>query len=62
MLVMFTRRNEGISIWVVRSELIKSSQPDEKAEFFDPSLDKVYRHPTFTISQMALSTCKGNGK
>ncbi|MGU7719323.1 1,2-phenylacetyl-CoA epoxidase subunit PaaB, partial [Escherichia coli] len=19
----------------------------EKAEFFDPSLDKVYRHPTF---------------
>jgi ring-1,2-phenylacetyl-CoA epoxidase subunit PaaB len=44
---VYTRRNEGISIWVVRSELIKSSQPDEKAEFFDPSLDKVYRHPTF---------------
>lgn len=36
---VYTRRNEGISIWVVRSELIKSSQPDEKAEFFDPSLD-----------------------
>ncbi|MBD0445838.1 1,2-phenylacetyl-CoA epoxidase subunit B [Acinetobacter nosocomialis] len=44
---VYTRRNEGISIWVVRSELIKSSQPDEKAEFFEPSLDKVYRHPTF---------------
>lgn len=41
------RRNEGISIWVVKSELITSSQPDEKPEFFDPSLDKVYRHPTF---------------
>lgn len=30
---VYTRRNEGISIWVVRSELIKSSQPDEKLNF-----------------------------
>ncbi|ENV33077.1 1,2-phenylacetyl-CoA epoxidase subunit PaaB [Acinetobacter gerneri] len=44
---VYTRRNEGISIWVIKSELITSSQPDEKQEFFDPSLDKVYRHPTF---------------
>ena len=44
---VYTRRNEGISIWVVKSELITSSQPDEKAEFFEPALDKVYRHPTF---------------
>ncbi|MFU9045919.1 1,2-phenylacetyl-CoA epoxidase subunit PaaB [Acinetobacter tibetensis] len=44
---VYTRRNEGISIWVIKSELIRSSQPDEKPEFFDPSLDKVYRHPTF---------------
>lgn len=44
---VYTRRNEGISIWVVKSEWITSSQPDEKNEFFDPALDKVYRHPTF---------------
>lgn len=44
---VYTRRNEGISIWVVRSDLITSSQPDDKPEFFDPSDDKVYRHPTF---------------
>ena len=47
---VYTRRNEGISIWVVKSELITCSQPDEKDEFFEPALAclrKVYRHPTF---------------
>ena len=44
---VYTRRNEGISIWVVKSELITCSQPEEKEEFFDPALDIVYRHPTF---------------
>ena len=44
---VYTRRNEGISICVVKSELITCSQPEEKEEFFDPALDKVYRHPTF---------------
>ncbi|HBM2653566.1 TPA: 1,2-phenylacetyl-CoA epoxidase subunit B, partial [Enterobacter hormaechei subsp. hoffmannii] len=44
---VYTRRNEGTSIWVVKSELIRSSQPEEKPEFFEPSQDKVYRHPTF---------------
>lgn len=44
---VYTRRNEGVSIWVVRSDLITASQPDDKPEFFDPSEDKVYRHPTF---------------
>src|SRR5690606_40699303 len=45
---VYTRRNEGISIWVVKSELITSSQPDEKAEFFEPALDKVYRSEEHT--------------
>ena len=44
---LFTRRNEGISIWVVKSEDIVASSPDEKDPFFAPSGDKVYRHPTF---------------
>jgi ring-1,2-phenylacetyl-CoA epoxidase subunit PaaB len=44
---LYTRRNEGVSIWVVRSADITASSPDEKDEMFAPSGDKVYRHPTF---------------
>ncbi|WP_309130626.1 1,2-phenylacetyl-CoA epoxidase subunit PaaB [Brevibacterium sp.] len=44
---VYTRRNEGVSIWVVRSSEITASSPDEKDPMFAPSGDKVYRHPTF---------------
>lgn len=44
---VYTRRQEGTSIWVVRSDQITASDPGEKAAFFDPMEDKVYRHPTF---------------
>jgi ring-1,2-phenylacetyl-CoA epoxidase subunit PaaB len=44
---VYTRRGEGVSIWVVPSAAIVASSPDEKDPFFDPALDKVYRHPTF---------------
>jgi ring-1,2-phenylacetyl-CoA epoxidase subunit PaaB len=44
---LYTRRNEGVSIWVVAARDITASSPDEKDPFFDPSGDKVYRHPTF---------------
>jgi ring-1,2-phenylacetyl-CoA epoxidase subunit PaaB len=44
---VYTRRQEGVSIWVVRSSHIVASQPDDAAPFFDPMQDKVYRHPTF---------------
>jgi ring-1,2-phenylacetyl-CoA epoxidase subunit PaaB len=44
---LYTRRNEGVSIWVVRTEDITASSPAEKDPFFAPSGDKVYRHPTF---------------
>jgi ring-1,2-phenylacetyl-CoA epoxidase subunit PaaB len=44
---VYTRRLEGVSIWVVESKHIHASNPDEAAEFFDPAADKVYRHPTF---------------
>ena len=45
--VFYSRRNEGVSIWVVRSSDVTASSPDEKDSFFDPSGDKIYRHPTF---------------
>jgi ring-1,2-phenylacetyl-CoA epoxidase subunit PaaB len=44
---VYTRRQEGVSIWVVPSSLITASEPDDKAEFFEPAADKIYRHPTF---------------
>ncbi len=44
---VYTRRMEGVSIWVVESKNIYASNPDESAEMFDPAQDKVYRHPTF---------------
>lgn len=44
---VYTRRNEGISIWVVESKYIHASNPDEADSFYEPANDKVYRHPTF---------------
>ena len=44
---VYTRRQEGVSIWVVRADQIVASDPDEKAAWFDSMADKIYRHPTF---------------
>jgi ring-1,2-phenylacetyl-CoA epoxidase subunit PaaB len=44
---VYTRRMEGVSIWVVPSSEITASSPDDKDILYDPSNDKVYRHPTF---------------
>jgi ring-1,2-phenylacetyl-CoA epoxidase subunit PaaB len=44
---VYTRRMEGTSVWVVRSEQIVASDPADKDMYFDPAEDKVYRHPTF---------------
>ncbi len=44
---VYTRRQEGVSIWVVESGAITASDPRDKAAFFDPADDKIYRYPTF---------------
>ncbi|MEN9947481.1 MAG: hypothetical protein RL521_1348 [Bacteroidota bacterium] len=44
---VYTRRMEGVSIWVVPSVQITASSPGDKEALFDPANDKVYRHPTF---------------
>ncbi len=44
---VYTRRLEGVSIWVVESKFIHASNPDEAESFYEPAQDKVYRHPTF---------------
>jgi ring-1,2-phenylacetyl-CoA epoxidase subunit PaaB len=44
---VYTRRQEGVSIWVVESKAIHASNPDDAESFYEPAQDKVYRHPTF---------------
>lgn len=44
---VYTRRNEGVSIWAVESRHIAATVPSEKGPLFEPSQSKVYRHPTF---------------
>ena len=44
---LYTRRQEGTCIWVVKTEDIVSSNPEDKTSFFDPAEDKIYRYPTF---------------
>ena len=44
---VYTRRNEGVSIWVVEAANITASSPVNKGPLYDPSNSKVYRHPSF---------------
>ena len=44
---LYTRRNEGINIWVVPSDAITASLPEDQSSFFDPANDKIFRHPNF---------------
>lgn len=46
---VYTRRQEGVSIWVVPASAITASDPNDKADNFDPMADKIYRHPTFYV-------------
>jgi ring-1,2-phenylacetyl-CoA epoxidase subunit PaaB len=53
---VYTRRQEGVSIWVVRSRDILASDPGEADSLFEPARDKVYRHPTFYKIPDAVKT------
>ena len=44
---LYTRRNEGVSIWVVPADAIASSDPDSKGSFFESPQGKDYRHATY---------------
>jgi ring-1,2-phenylacetyl-CoA epoxidase subunit PaaB len=43
---VYTRRSEGVSIWVVKSADIVASQEADCDSFYDPLDDKPYRHAT----------------
>ena len=44
---VYTRRGEGLSLWVVPSNAIVASDLADKAMMFEPTGSKIYRHPTF---------------
>lgn len=44
---LYTRREDNLSVWVVRSCDITASDPADADMFFEPARDKVYRHPSF---------------
>lgn len=44
---VYTRRQEGVSIWVVESKYITATNPEEAGELYEPAEDKIYRYPTF---------------
>lgn len=50
----YTRRLEGVSIWVVRSSDIAASDPAQDGAMFDPAASKIYRHPTFYVLPEAV--------
>jgi len=43
----YTRRQEGVSLWVIPSAAIVASDPAEAGPLFEPAESKIYRHPTF---------------
>jgi len=44
---VYTRRGEGLSIWVVPSKAITASDPSDRDAMFEPTASKPYRHPSF---------------
>lgn len=44
---VYTRRMEGVSVWVVPSAAIHASDPDDAGSMFEPFEDKDYRHATY---------------
>src|SRR5260370_17863911 len=55
---VYTRRNEGVSIWVVKSADIVASSPGKKEPMFKAPGSKRNRHPTFfPLPHVVNHTC-----
>jgi len=44
---VYTRRNEGTSVWVVKSSDVVASKPEDREMFFEPATSKTFRQPTY---------------
>jgi len=45
----YVRRGEGVSLWIVRSSDIVASRFEDVETFYDPMVDKEYRHATHYV-------------
>jgi 1,2-phenylacetyl-CoA epoxidase PaaB subunit len=57
---VYTRRNEGISIWVVESKFIHASNPSESDSLFDPANDKLIQ--VTSLKHTDIKWLSGKGK
>jgi ring-1,2-phenylacetyl-CoA epoxidase subunit PaaB len=49
---VYTRRNEGASLWIVRASDIVATHPEDREALFTAAEDKPYRHPThYTVPE-----------
>lgn len=46
---LFTRRGEGVSLWVVAASAIIVSNPDDKGMLFEPGADKIERNASHYV-------------
>ena len=44
---LYTRRGEGVSVWVVPSDAVTTSDPGAKGAFFESPSGKNYRHAVY---------------
>ena len=44
---LYTRRGEGVSVWVVPADAVTASDPDAKGAFFTSPAGKNYRHAVY---------------
>ena len=44
---LYTRRGEGLSLWVVPAAAITASDPQDRGMLFEPAETKTYRQPGF---------------
>ncbi len=44
---LYTRRMEGVSVWVVPSVEVTASDPDAKGAYFESAQGKEYRHASY---------------
>jgi ring-1,2-phenylacetyl-CoA epoxidase subunit PaaB len=44
---VYARRGQVNNIWVVPSVYITATTPEDNESFFEPAMDKIYRHPQF---------------
>jgi ring-1,2-phenylacetyl-CoA epoxidase subunit PaaB len=56
---VYTRRQEGVSIWVVPSAASPPATRMTRVSSSSPAADKIYRHPPFTTSPTKWGTCDG---